>query len=192
VVDAVNDDSKHAAATLVDGVRRLIAAEQAAGVGHHVCVSIVGCERVPVGYFAVKAKQERVVEEAPVPWSIVRATQFHQLVDHALDRAARWRVLPLPRARLQTIACEEVAKAVADVAEAAPLRARIQIAGPEVANLGDLARSWAAITRRRILLLPVPLPGKTGRALRDGALTTECPDIRASVPFATWLAANQR
>jgi hypothetical protein len=61
-----------------------------------------------------------------------------------------------------------------------------------VANLGDLARSWAAITRRRTLLLPVPLPGKTGRALRDGALTTECPDIRASLPFATWLAANHR
>ena len=80
VVDASNNSSRHAAQILVDGSRRLLAAERAAGVGHHVCVSIVGCERVPMGYFQVKAEQEQVVEQGPVPWSMVRATQFHEYV----------------------------------------------------------------------------------------------------------------
>lgn len=57
---------------LADGSRRVLAAGQAAGVAHHVCVSIVGCERVPVGYYRVKAEQERIVETGPVPWTIVR------------------------------------------------------------------------------------------------------------------------
>ncbi len=192
VVDAVNDDSKQAAATLVEGVRRLLAAERAAGVRHHVCVSIVGCELLPIGYFAAKAEQERVVEDGPVPWSIVRATQFHQLVSGTLDRAARRIVLPLPRAKLQTVAAEEVAKAVADVAERGPLRDRFQIAGPQVCDIRKLARSWASITGRRLLPLPLPLPGKIGRRLRSGALTAEHPDIHASLTFPTRLAANQQ
>jgi len=80
VVDASNNSSRHAADILVGGSRRLLAAEQAAGVKHHVCVSIVGCEQVPMGYFTAKAEQEQVVEQGPVPWSIVRATQFHEYV----------------------------------------------------------------------------------------------------------------
>ena len=192
VVDVVNDDSKHAAATLVDGAQRLLAAEHDAGVGHHVCVSIVGCERLPIGYFAAKAEQERVVVKGPMPWSIVRATQFHQLVNDALTRAARWRLLPLPRAKLQPVAAEEVAKAVTDVAEGAPLHDRIQIAGPQMCDARRLARSWASITGRHLVLAPVPFPGKTGRALRSGVLTAEHPDIHASLSFAGWLAANHQ
>jgi uncharacterized protein YbjT (DUF2867 family) len=113
VVDASNDSSKHAAQILVEGSRRLLAAEEAAGVGHHVCVSIVGCENVPMGYFRVKADQERVVEAGTVPWSIVRATQFHEFVVANLAPAGRWHVLPVPRARLQTVASAEVAAVVA-------------------------------------------------------------------------------
>jgi uncharacterized protein YbjT (DUF2867 family) len=89
VVNASNNNSKDAAATLVAGTRRLLAAGQAAGVTHHVCVSIVGCELVPMGYFKVKAAQEDVVSRAGVPWTIVRATQFHEYVAAGLDAAAR-------------------------------------------------------------------------------------------------------
>ena len=116
VVDASNNSSRHAAEILVEGSRRLLAAERAAGVGHHVCVSIVGCEQVPMSYFRVKAQQERVTEEGPMPWSIVRATQFHELALATLAAASRWGVLPVPRARLQTVACAEVARLVGDVA----------------------------------------------------------------------------
>jgi uncharacterized protein YbjT (DUF2867 family) len=89
------------AATLVEGTRRLLAAGQAAGVTHHVCVSIVGCELVPMGYFQVKAVQEDVVSRAEVPWTIVRATQFHEYVAAMMDAAARYRAVPVPKVLLQ-------------------------------------------------------------------------------------------
>ena len=106
VIDVTNNSSRNAAQTLVDGSRRLLEAERAAGVRHHVGVSIVGCDKVPMGYFQVKAEQERVVEQGPVPWSLIRATQFHEYIATMLDAGARWRILPVPRASLQTIASE--------------------------------------------------------------------------------------
>ena len=83
VIDAsnVNGRTKQTRELLVDGGRRLLAAEARAGVGHHVCISIVGIEKVPMGYYGVKVEQEEMVRAAGVPWSIVRATQFHQLLD---------------------------------------------------------------------------------------------------------------
>src|SRR5215831_7631918 len=75
VVDASNSSSRKPAGILVDGSRRLLEAEAAAGVKHHVCVSIVGCDQVSMSYFRVKAEQERVVGQGTVPWSIVRSTQ---------------------------------------------------------------------------------------------------------------------
>jgi uncharacterized protein YbjT (DUF2867 family) len=192
VVDASNSASaKHAAQVLVEGSRRLLAAGQEAGVGHHVGVSIVGCELVPLGYFRVKAEQERVVEGGPVPWSLVRATQFHELVAATLAPAGRWHVLPVPRARLQTVACADVARAIADVAEAGPRHGRVEVAGPEVADARALARTWRTVTGARAVQLPVPLPGKLGRALRGGALTAGHPDVRGSTTFAAWLAAQE-
>ena len=190
VVDATNDSSKHAADTLVEGSRRLLAAEEVAGVGHHVCVSIVGCELVPARYLRIKAEQERVVEEGPQPWSIVRATQFHELVDMALAPTARKHLMPVPRVPLQTVASTEVARVVADVAEGAPRRGRVEVVGPEVVDARELARTWRSTTGRRALLLPLPLPGRMGRALRAGALIAERPDVRGTTPFATWLAAH--
>jgi uncharacterized protein YbjT (DUF2867 family) len=191
LVDASNaSSSKRARQVLVDGSRRLLAAEHEAGVRHHVCVSIVGCERAPMGYYKVKVEQERVVEQGPVPYSIVQATQFHELAAKALDAAGRWRVLPIPRIRLQTVAAAEVASAVADVAAGQPLGSRVQVAGPEVATARDLARTWKSVTGRSALMVPVPLPGKLGRALRDGALTADHPDIRGKATFADWLAAR--
>lgn len=79
VVDASNATLK-AADVLVSGSRRLLAAEKTAGVGHHICVSIVGCELIPMGYFSIKVEQERVIEDGPVPCTIVRATQFHEYI----------------------------------------------------------------------------------------------------------------
>jgi uncharacterized protein YbjT (DUF2867 family) len=193
VVDASNSASaSRAAQVLVEGSRRLLAGEQAAGVGHHVCVSIVGCERVPIGYYRVKADQERVVERGPVPWSIVRATQFHELIAATLAVAGRWHVLPVPRAALQTVACAEVAMVVADVAEGAARRGRVSVAGPEVTDARVLARSWRSVTGTRAVQLPVPLPGRLGRALRDGALTDDGPDVRGTTTFAAWLTAQHR
>ena len=103
-----------------------------------------------------------------MPWSLVRATQFHELIAATLAPAARWRVLPVPRAALQPVACAEVADA------------------------RDLARTWRSVTGRRAILLPVPLPGKLGRALRAGALTAGRPDVSGTIRFAAWLESAQR
>lgn len=188
VVDASNNSSKWAAEVLVQGSRRLLAAEEVAGVGHHVGVSIVGCEAVPFSYFQVKAEQERVIEQGPVPWSIIRATQFHELAAASLAAAARLRLMPLPRIRLQTVAAAEVAAVVAGVAGRRPRQGRVEVAGPEIADARDLARTWLLTTGRRSAVLPIVIPGKLGRALRSGALTAERPDVRGTVPFAAWLA----
>jgi uncharacterized protein YbjT (DUF2867 family) len=189
VVDASNALRK-AAAVLVGGTRRLLAAEQAAGVGHHVCVSIVGCDQVPMGYYRVKTEQENLVAQGPVPWTIVRATQFHELVAKVFETAARWRVLPAPRALLQPIAAAEVARCIADVAGTPPRRDRTAVTGPEVTDLRTLACTWGSVTGRGLALLPVYVPGQVGRALRAGTLTTGQAEVHGRISFAAWLEAG--
>lgn len=191
VVDASNQPPDRRARTrLADASRRLLAAEAAAGVGHHVGVSIVGCDRTPMGYYRGKAEQDRVIEAGPVPATIVRATQFHELLDLALTAAARVRVLPVPRGLLQPIAAVEAARAIADAAEREPLRGRIEAVGPEVREARELAEQWRAARGRRtpVLPLPLPLPRGLGRALREGRLTNATdPDVRGTITFESWL-----
>jgi uncharacterized protein YbjT (DUF2867 family) len=191
VVDASNATSaKRARQVLVGGTQRLLIAERDAAVSHHVCVSIVGCDQVAMGYYKVKVDQERLVEDGHVPWSIVQATQFHELAATALAGAGKFRVIPVPAMKLQTIAAADVAHAVADVTEGSGRGHRIRVAGPEVNTARDLALTWRRATGRRAVLVPLPIPGKLGRDLRDGALTAGQPDIRGTVTFAEWLAAQ--
>src|ERR1700722_16293943 len=171
VVDASNNARRKAAAVLVGGTRRLLDAEQAARVRHHVCVSIVGCDQLPVGYYAVKTGQEHLVERGPVPWTIVRATQFHEYVANVFGAAARWRALPAPRALLQPVACAEVAGYVADVAEQPARRAGTTVAGPEVTELRTLARTWRSVTGRQHACLG----GGASRPARAYSLATRRP-----------------
>jgi uncharacterized protein YbjT (DUF2867 family) len=191
VVNAVNGEpSKKGRGVLVDGTRRLLAAEAAAGVGHHVEIGIVGSDRVPMDYYALKIEQERLVLDGAVPWSIVRATQFHEFVAWVFDSAAKKRVLPGGGVPLQSVAVGEVAVAVADVAEGEPLRRIVNVAGPRVEDVGAMAREWSARTGRRAVRVPVPPATGLLRALRAGALTTETPDIRGTITFSTWLQTS--
>lgn len=191
VVDASNAMSR-AADILVEGTRKLLAAEEAAGVGHHVCVSIVGCERIPVGYYRVKAEQERVVEQGRVPWSLIRATQFHEFVAALFEQAGRWRVMPLLRIPLQTVTVAEVARTVADIAVGNPLNGRLEIAGPEIIDAREMARAWRSATGKKGIPLPIPLPGKLGRILRSGAATEQRAEVQGVTRFQTWLEAQGR
>ncbi len=189
VIDASNvaGSAKKSRALLVDGGRRLLEAEERAGVGHHVCISIVGIERVPIAYYGVKQDQEEMVRAAGVPWSIVRATQFHQLIDWAFSSMARARVLPRLSAPLQPVDPVEVAAVIAAVAAGTPLRDTTTVAGPQVESLVDLARTWKEARGARALPLPIPLLGKAGAGLRTGGLTLASPDHRGTVTFADWL-----
>ncbi|MEE1941481.1 NAD(P)H-binding protein [Streptomyces sp. TRM 70361] len=140
VVDTADAPTvRQARRTLVEGSRRLLGAGAEAGVGHHVCVSVVGCDRVPAAYYRVKTEQERVVANGPVPWTVVRATQFHEYVAGMLDSAGRWRVLPVPRARIQPVAVTEVARAVTG---------RYALPLPLPGGLGRALRAGGATTAR--------------------------------------------
>lgn len=193
VIDASNGPpSGKARAVLVEGSRRMLAAEERAGVCHHVCVSIVGIEAVPMAYYRVKVQQERVVESAGLPWTIVRSTQFHNLLGALLSAAGRRHVLPAARAQFQPVDVGEAADAVATVATGAPRMSRVTVAGPEVHDLRSLGRMWREATGRRAIEIPIPLPGKLGRALREGQLTCANPDVRGTQTFAAWLQINAK
>ena len=189
VIDASNvaRPGRRARSVLVDGTGRLLRAEAEVGVVHHVLISIIGIERVPFSYYRVKLEQERALAESRVPVSVVRSTQFHQLLDRVFESAARFGVLPAGQIALQPVDAHEVAEVLVSALEQGPWRERREVAGPEVLPLSALARSWSAATRRRRLPVPAPLVGKVGRALRDGALTD--PEAqRGALTFARWLS----
>lgn len=122
-------------------VPNLLTAAQAAGVGHIVTLSIVGVDQVPdLAYYRAKAMQEDLVKAGPIPFSIVRATQFMEFVSPTMDWTTDGDVVRLPSTPIQPISSAEVAAAVADVAAGAPLRDIRQIAGPDIFTLDELGR----------------------------------------------------
>jgi uncharacterized protein YbjT (DUF2867 family) len=189
VLDASNG-LRRAREVLVDGTLRLAAAAAEAGVGHRVAVSIVGCDRVPYSYYDVKVAQEQAVASGAVPWSLVRATQFHTLIAGVLAGAARWRVLPTGSAQLQPIDPAVVARRLADVVHEQPGGRLPDLAGPEVRTLGELAGDWRAQHGGGLLRLRIPFAGRAGRALRAGGLTERAAAVAGSPTFAQWLAAR--
>jgi uncharacterized protein YbjT (DUF2867 family) len=170
LVECLNGPPRDARPVLVDGVRRVLVAAAEAGVGHAVSLSIVGCERVPTKYYAVKVEQEAVVREAPLPATIVRATQFFGLVDFAFSATARAGVIPAPRGVLQPVDVRDVAVVVADAVERGPGE-DMTITGPEVISIRDLARTWKAARSSRRPVLPLPAAGGVFRAIAAGGLT---------------------
>jgi len=194
VVDAGNGTgpARKAARTLVDGTERLLDAEAAARVGHHVSVDIVGSAAVPMAYFELKTAQQHLVESGPVPWSTVSATQFHEFAVTTLASYTHLGLTFAPPMRVQPVASAEVAAVVAAVAERGPSGTRTVVVGPEARELRDLAHVWKRGTGRRSLVTPVALPGAAGRALRDGALTSDAADVVGRTTFEEWLALNGR
>jgi len=190
VVDTVNAQRK-AESVLVEGTKRLAAAAAAGGVGHIVEISIVGTHLVApaFGYYATKLAQERVIAECGVPWTLLRATQFHGFVGAMLRKLAAPPVMLVPSGKVQTVSVDEVAAALADAAGAGPAGRLPDVAGPEVADLAQLAQLWLGAEGKRRVVASVPVPGTFGRMLRKGAL---CNPARAvgKQTFADWLAAN--
>src|SRR5215217_390329 len=144
VVDVANAPAWDDAAVLdffQTSSRNLLAAETAAGVGHHVTLSVVGTDRLPEsGYFRAKVAQEEVVKAGPVPYTIVRATQFFEFIARIADSSADGDTVRLPPALVQPEAADDVASTLADVAVDAPLNDTIELAGPEAFRLDDLAQ----------------------------------------------------
>ena len=118
--------------------RNLLAAEAAAGVRHHVALSIVAVDRTDNGYFRAKLAQERLIESAGVPYTIIRATQFLEFLGGIADSSADGTKIRLPPVLFQPIASDDVASAVAEVALAAPQSGIVEIAGPERASFDEI------------------------------------------------------
>jgi uncharacterized protein YbjT (DUF2867 family) len=162
----------------VEGTRRLLGAAARAGVSHLVYVSIVGMDRASsYPYYGIKQETEGVIEASPVPYTILRATQFYDLVLLAMRALERLPVMPVPSGLLgQPIDVGAVAGRLVEISLGEPAGRAPDIGGPEVRTLTDAARAYLAVTGNRKRVLPVPLPGKTARAMRSGALT--CPENR--------------
>lgn len=123
----------------------VVAASAKAGVGHLVILSIVGVDEVPdVVYYRAKVLQEDALKAGPVPWSIVRATQFMEFMDAVMTWTADGDTVRLPATPIQPIAADDVAQAVADVAAGAPLDGIVEVAGPDVFTLDELGRTTLA------------------------------------------------
>jgi uncharacterized protein YbjT (DUF2867 family) len=123
--------------------RNLHAAEAAAGVGHHVALSIVGIERTPEnGYFRAKVAQEKLIKGSGIPYTIVRATQFMEFLGAIADSSMDGNVVKLPPGAFQPIAADDVAAAVADVGLAAPRNGIVEIAGPERAPFDEIVARY--------------------------------------------------
>ena len=144
VVDVSNSPSFEPAAVLEffqTSTRNLLAAEAAAGVGHHVALSIVGIDRSPDnGYFRAKLAQEALISAGPIPYTIVRATQFMEFADGIADAATSGTEVHIPPVAFQPIAADDVARAVANAAVSPPVNGRIEIAGPDRLRFDDVIR----------------------------------------------------
>ncbi len=122
--------------------RNLLAAENAAGVRHHVALSIVGIDRSDNGYFRAKLAQEKLIEASGIPYTIIRATQFLEFLGGIANSSAEGNIVRLPPVQFQPIAADDIAPIVAEVALAAPRNGIVEIAGPERAPFNEIVARY--------------------------------------------------
>jgi uncharacterized protein YbjT (DUF2867 family) len=168
--------------------RNLVAAEIAAGVGHHVALSVVGTDRLLAsGYFRAKMAQEEIIKASPIPYTIVRATQFFEFVGGIADFSTQGQTVRLPPALMQPIVSDDVAAVMADVALAEPLNGTFDLAGPEPIRQDELVRRFlkAAGDARTVVTDPQAL--YYGVAVNDQSLTPGDHPRLGPTRFDDWL-----
>lgn len=145
------------------------AASDAGGVRHLVYISVIGADRVPLGWFGAKAGAERAVAGSGLPWTTLRAAQFHDLVLTVVAKMAKLPVVPVPGGlRFQPVDARDVADRLVALALGEPAGLVPDLAGPSVYGLGDLVRGYLGARGKRRPLVPVRMPGRAGRAYRAG------------------------
>jgi uncharacterized protein YbjT (DUF2867 family) len=173
----------------------LLRAEKAAGVKHHVALSIVGTERLQAsGYFRAKLAQEDLIKAGGIPWTIVHSTQFFEFIGRIAKDGMKNGSTYLSPALMQPIVSDEVAAALADVATAAPANGTIEVAGPEAIRLTELARKFLSAKEDPTPVIPDPHALYFGAELDDRSLIPG-PNARLGAKrFADWLteAAGRR
>jgi uncharacterized protein YbjT (DUF2867 family) len=153
----------------VEGTRRLLDAAQDAEVAHLVFISIVGIDTIPFGYYRAKLEVERMIAGSGIGWTVLRTTQFHELVLQIVATLARPPLVAVPRGvRFQSVESGDVAARMVDLALGAPAGRVADLGGPRVDAIEDLARAYLSAVGRRRPVVRVPLPGAAVRALRAG------------------------
>ncbi|MEX1078977.1 MAG: NAD(P)H-binding protein [Homoserinimonas sp.] len=162
-----------------DKARHLVRAASKAGVQHLVFISVVGADRIPVtsgldrtmfGYFDAKREAEQIVADSGLPYTTLRATQFHDLNLLAVQQVAKMPVAPAPAGfRFQPIDADEVAERLVELALGEPAGLVPDMGGPRVYSMTDLIRSYLRVVRRRRPIMQLRMPGKAARAFREGA-----------------------
>lgn len=169
--------------------RTLVEAAKRADQPHLVYVSIVGVDRVPLGYYQGKLTAERLIEDSGLPYTILRATQFHDLIRAVFATAAKAPVIPVPDLRFQSVDVGEVAARLTELALGEPAGRAPDFAGPQVRDARDLARTYLRATGRRRPILPVRWPGTAFRAYRQGAHLAPG-HAAGEITFEEYLAAH--
>lgn len=193
VIDTLNVTTLSADAAVeffTKATGNLIAASERAGVTHVVLLSIVGIDRIPVDYYAGKLAQEKVVERSAVPWTIQRATQFHEFAAQMFARAKFGPLHLAPRARTQPVAAAEVGERLASLAAGAPQGRARDFAGPREEALDAMVKAYAKRAGYRGWVPSVSIPSAQMKGMREG-LALPGPDADlGSQTFADWLAAR--
>lgn len=190
VVDVANTSSMEGQGPLTfftELSKSLAAAEVEAGVRHHIGLSIVGVERLRSSYFEAKKLQEEIVRVSQTPYTILRSTQFFELIIRVLQSMVGSDIVRLPPALVQPIASDDVAETLVQVVEEAPLGATIELAGPEQISLSELARQMLSAQEdpRRVV---ADANAKFFGAILDHNTLIPGPDARiVSATFADWL-----
>ena len=197
VVDVSNSPSFEDKAVLEffeTSTRNLLAAEAAAGVGHHVVLSVVGADRLPdSGYMRAKVNQEGLIQAGGVPYSIVRATQFFEFLGGIAGSGADGGTVLVPDAPMQPLAADDVAAALADVAVGPPANATLELAGPEAQSMAAFVRRALAAGGDTRTVVADPQARYFGAALDARGLTPDGANPRIGpTRFEEWLRRSVR
>ena len=173
--------------------RNLMAAEKAAGVGHHIALSVVGTERLQdSGYFRAKLAQEKLIKAAGIPFTIVHSTQFMEFLGSIAQSGAVDGSVHLSPAFVQPIASDDVADAMAEVALAAPVNGTVEIAGPERSRLSDLVARYLKAKGDSRTVVADREARYFGARLEDGSLVSDDNPRLGRIGFEEWFASNPR
>jgi len=194
VVDVANSPSFEDAAVLdffETSARNLFAAEKAAGVRHHVCLSVVGTERMlDSGYFRAKMAQEKLIKDSGVPYSILRATQFFEFMGAIAHSGIQGDSIRLTSAALQPIASADVAAALAKVAVEAPTNQTAEVAGPDRRPLVSFVKTYLQHNKDPREVIPDDNATYFGASINDQSLTPGADPIVGATHFHTWLKST--
>ncbi|MUL77131.1 SDR family oxidoreductase [Mycolicibacterium sp. CBMA 226] len=171
--------------------KNLLAAEHAAGVGHHVALSVVGAHTTPdSGYNTAKGAQENLIKDSGQPYSIIRATPFFEFVGGLADSATEGDVVALPPAVFRPIAADDVATAIARAAVGRPINGVAEVVGPEAIGMDDFVRTGLAATGDQRRVVTNPQAPYFGAVIDDHSLEPNDSAIIFTTRFSDWLVAH--